>query len=280
METIISINGQNTPHAETLTVRLGNWEDLYLVSQQYEYSSGLFLNDKRNKMSDYGVSMIILDFDDGMTLAEAIKFFSPYIALIVTTKSHQKNKNGKVLDRFRVFIALNSYFIDMQYYSTLMRSLTRLLGADTACTDPSRYYSPNPEQIVHYINGTKYFDIKKFDAYMNKSEIVHSKRAVPYKTNRSLEKELGKRFDLGSLLDVGITFYQSGQKQQATLRELINRHVIENTPLACHCFLNIEHEDKKPSCFIHFNAHNIYAKCVACETEGLLYKGTSDVYRN
>lgn len=49
-------------------------------------------------------NLLILDIDDGLTIKEAKNIFSKYKYLIATTKSHQKDKKGKVCDRFRIIL--------------------------------------------------------------------------------------------------------------------------------------------------------------------------------
>lgn len=56
-----------------------------------------------------------------------------------------------------------------------------------------------------------------------------------------------------------------------TLKDLIEQTDPSDQAISCRCFLNPEHEDKKPSCFIYHNEHSIYAKCMSCQIDGIIY---------
>ena len=47
------------------------------------------------------LELLVLDVDDGCTLSEALEVFKDFAHVVGTTKSHQKEKNGVVCDRFR-----------------------------------------------------------------------------------------------------------------------------------------------------------------------------------
>ena len=269
----ISINQTNITHANNLDYCTGSWDELYKVTAQFEYSATYFRGGKRNNESAIAVGAIILDFDDGTLLDKAIDMFKDTKSLIVTTKSHQVDKKGLVTDRFRVILYIGISIIDMEYYSKLMKVITRYYKSDIACTDPARYYSPNPNQLVYYSKSDKYFDITKFDEMINLEVEVVSANTIPskvlskkYKSNSEV-----KRIDLD--LNCQVTYYQNGIKVINTLDYIINNIKVSSKAIPCHCFLNEEHEDKNPSCFIYLNHTNIYAKCVSCGLDSLLYKG-------
>lgn len=266
----ISVNTTNSPHASNLDCAWGKWKNLHKITEKLEYSAGYFPSKKRNNLSAKGVSYIILDFDEGILLKDAIETFKDVKSLIITTKSHQVEKNGIVSDRFRVILPLNFTIIDMTYYSKLMQVITRYYNSDIACTDPARYYSPNKKQLVYYSNSNKYFDIKKFD-----SEIESNGEIVPASTISSYKKyskstKVQKRIDLD--LNSEVTYFLNGIRATNTLNYIITNIKNNNKALSCHCFLNPKHEDKNPSCFIYLNPNNIYAKCVSCGIEGLFFK--------
>lgn len=192
--------------------------------------------------------------------------------MIVTTKSHQVDKKGLIADRYRVILPLNHTIIDMDYYSRLMRVLTRFYRADIACSDPARYYSPNPKQEVYYSASEEYFDINKFDELVCNDEEVMSANIPSSKifSEKSKTNSEVKRIDLD--LNSQVTYYQNGIKATDILDYIINNIKVSNSAIPCHCFLNSKHEDKNPSCFIYLNTNNVYAKCVSCGVDGLLFK--------
>ena len=245
---------------------------MYRVTEQFDYSAGLFIDEKRNNSSAYGVTAIILDFDEGMKFNEGIALFKEYKALLVTTKSHLKDKKGVIAERFRVILPLNHCITDMVFYTKLMRVLTRHFKSDIACTDAARYYSPNPNQIVHYTTGSKFFDISMFDEMIDSDEDTVSVSCKTSSTNRHLQitDSTSSRIDLSTLLQKTVKYTFQGIEHSSTLEQIINTHGVSDRSLSCRCFLNHEHEDKNPSCFIYLNDNNVYAKCVACGAEGLL----------
>ncbi len=268
----ISVNTENTPHSNSLVSTIGRFEDVYKITEKYEYSATKFKNGKRNNLSAKGVSTIILDIDDGQTLEEGIETFKEFKSLIVTTKSHQVDKKGLVADRYRVILPLNQTIIDMNYYSRLMRVLTRFYNADIACSDPARYYSPNPSQQVYYSNSDKFFEVSKFDEMIHKSEekVFGDTFSSDVLFEKSKSNVVKNRTDLD--LNTKIAYYQNGIKAINTLDYIIKNIKVSSSAVSCHCFLNPKHEDKNPSCFIYLNTNNVYVKCVSCGTDGILLK--------
>ncbi len=269
----ISINSKKTPHANSVEWCEGKWNRLHEITECFDYCAAKFFDGRRNNKSAIGIPFIILDFDDGMTLDQGIEEFSSCKSLIVSTKSHQVEKDGVATDRFRVILPLNICIIDMPYYSKLIKTITRFFRSDTACTDSARYYSPNPKQLVKYSDSNEYFDIRKFDAMIHVSEVTVQKHiTLPDKKEHSnLKSTVPQRIELSELLNVKVNYYQSGMESCDTLEDLITRVKPSDQAIRCHCFLNSRHEDKNPSCFIYRNKTNVYAKCVSCGIDGIIY---------
>lgn len=272
MKIHISINDKRLPHASQLEWLCGSFEDLFKITQMYEYSATKFRGGKRNNESAIGVSIIILDVDEGISLAEGLEMFKEFKSLIVTTKSHQILKNGVITDRFRVILPLNVSIVDMGYYGQLMRIITRHYGTDIACTDSARYYSPNPNQKIYYSNSNKYFDIGAFDdmVEMNEDVMFADGTSSILSTDKVKSELLAGRVALDT--NSVVIYYNQGQKSKNTLDYIIKNFKVSNSAIRCHCFLNNKHEDKHPSCFIYLNDNNVYAKCVACQRDGILLK--------
>ena len=84
------------------------WEDIHkpMSSSKVQYSCyswdkatkhpNNFNRDKQN--------CIVIDIDDGLSISDFQSMFKKYKYIIATTKSHQKDKKGKILDRYRVLI--------------------------------------------------------------------------------------------------------------------------------------------------------------------------------
>lgn len=73
----------------------------------------------------------VLDFDDGSRcLSQAIEIFSGFCHVIGTTKNHQKEKNGKVCDRYRVAIPWQKRITSVDDYLHNMKRLQQSYGSD------------------------------------------------------------------------------------------------------------------------------------------------------
>jgi hypothetical protein len=134
-----------------------------LCADGIKYSAGTFKNGYRNLENYEGKqNLIIVDIDDGMKMETAKLMFADYKCLIATTKSHQKEKNGVVADRFRiVFLADREINLDTDSYSEFMGNVYDKLGipADRSCRDASRFYYSAPESEYWYSDGDRLFDI-------------------------------------------------------------------------------------------------------------------------
>lgn len=137
-----------------------SFDDLFSRTSYFRYSSAIFEDRKRSTKNCIGFgNCLIYDVDnDGVvdfTVENAVEHFSDIQCLIVTTKSHQKEKNGKVTDRFRIIIPIDADIsVDVDDYSAYYTYVAELLGIedyiDHSCKDAARMYQPNPNQEVHY----------------------------------------------------------------------------------------------------------------------------------
>lgn len=117
----------------------GSLADLILDK---DYSLGVFQNNHRNNKNFQASYYVGLDFDDSMTIKEAELAFSSYEHIIATTKSHQKEKNGKPpCDRFRVILRTNEIITNEEdYTATILELMKQYPQADGACTDAARFF--------------------------------------------------------------------------------------------------------------------------------------------
>lgn len=136
---------------------------LELITKNYSISAGKFKDGHRKKINYLGEQNTIwLDFDDGLTIEQAQELFKDYWYIIYTSRNHQKEKNNKINDRFRVILKIKDYMpSDIDEYSNIMSNIQKYYGADKQCCDCSRFYFGNENAKVFYNNG-KYFDISNF----------------------------------------------------------------------------------------------------------------------
>lgn len=97
-------------------------------------------NDKRKPDFGYrkkdnfisGQNLIAFDIDEGITLEEAKDLLEQYQYIIYTTKSHQKEKNGIIVDRFRILLPTKTkFYVNIEQHKKLYENLSKALGLST-----------------------------------------------------------------------------------------------------------------------------------------------------
>jgi hypothetical protein len=137
-------------------VETNSIENLKSIITKENYSLGQFKNSKRNLANFESAEAIGLDFDDGMSLSEAKELFKNYTHIIATTKSHGKEKNGKVSDRFRVILKLAQPITDVETFeATWFELAKRFPACDRACKDASRFFYPSVDVVSVNTTGEK-----------------------------------------------------------------------------------------------------------------------------
>ena len=99
---------------------------MHEITAQSNYSPFVFKDNYRKAENSTPTNLIIYDIDEGLTLDKAVTLCADFKSLIVTTKSHQVEKNGVVCDRFRVIIPLDEAppkAIYKKFYTTLAEML-------------------------------------------------------------------------------------------------------------------------------------------------------------
>ena len=131
---------------------------------KYCYSMTKFSGGHRNKKNaERGQVLLPFDIDDGLKLTTAQKMFSNYKCMTITTKSHQKDKNGLTVDRFRlVFIMDRKLDLSPDDYARFIKNSAERLGIgsiiDQAATDVSRgFFGAKGEHW--YSDGVKLFEV-------------------------------------------------------------------------------------------------------------------------
>lgn len=118
--------------------------DLQSLILSKPYSLGVYKNDHRNKDNFLRTDAIGLDFDQGMTIEDAVETFKEYQHIVAPTKSHRIEKNGVVCDRFRVILFLSTPITDNETFEATWFSLyEKFPQIDRACKDSSRYFDPS-----------------------------------------------------------------------------------------------------------------------------------------
>ncbi len=151
------------------------------------WSPALFKDGLRTNGTFASIQAIVLDIDDGLTLAEGVKLFSQYNHIVATTRSHQKDKNGVTCDRFRVILPIHSPIHDMAVFKATWNAAAKLCPQlDRACSDVARFYFPCTN-IISHVSGKSYFPITQPDVDTKPSTV--NAVTVPGATKGQISKK-------------------------------------------------------------------------------------------
>lgn len=135
-------------HTKCMMTEAKSLEALATLTIKNDWCPGLFKDNYRNLDNFIRMEVIALDFDDGMSLEAAALEFSGYKHIITTSRSHGKEKNGKVADRFRVILFLDRPITSDEEYKATFHSLReKWPEADPACSDASRQFFKGSEIV-------------------------------------------------------------------------------------------------------------------------------------
>lgn len=163
-------------------VKINSLQDLVEKATAHNYSMGVFKDNYRNKKNFQEAHCIAIDVDndgpnDNYTIDQAVEKFNQYKHIIMPSKSHRKEKNGKIADRFRVILFLESPITDQKDFTATWKTIyDSYPAADRACKDASRFYFPSPEPFSIKENGKlwpvcKYIEPVKKDIQNNIDDI-------------------------------------------------------------------------------------------------------------
>lgn len=99
-----------------------------------------------------GQNMVAWDIDDGLTMVECQEKLKQYSYIMYTTRNHQKEKNNKIRDRFRVVMPTKTEFhVSVEQHKTMYENLSKVLDLptyDVSTRNVSRLWFTNPDAIV------------------------------------------------------------------------------------------------------------------------------------
>lgn len=128
-------------HINYKPVNVSGLKEVAQLALTNNVSTGIFKNNYRNIKNFEKAYFIGLDVDDGMTIEEAKQKFKEFAHAILPTRNHKKEKNGKVADRFRVFLKLETpIYTAKDFYETWASLKTMVEQIDPAAKDPSRQF--------------------------------------------------------------------------------------------------------------------------------------------
>lgn len=119
-----------------------------MISTTRPWSPGVFVSGRRLNANLQSIGYLVLDVDEGCSLAEAIELFAPYKHVIGTSKSHGIEKAGKIADRFRVVLMLPAALkTDAEFKAAWYAAKMKWAFIDSACKDAARFFFPCKEIV-------------------------------------------------------------------------------------------------------------------------------------
>lgn len=171
-----------------------DFKDLWqLTHSDFNYTAGSFLNGHRTANNwEGGNNCLIFDIDSNLSISEASEIILSMNlkALIVTTKSHQKEKNGIICDRYRAILPLQRVFYgSIEKYKEHFTEATKIFkdSVDMTTKDPSRFYYGNKNQQYWYIEGDTILDWSAFQK-IKKQNNVNNKKFFNITDSKKIQK--------------------------------------------------------------------------------------------
>lgn len=112
------------------------------VITKYPWSPIVWQGGRRKKSNFIAAYWFVLDFDETMSLEEAMNIFCDCQHIIGITKNHRKPKNGIVADRFRVVIPFDRVVTDIGLFEGNMNAFVKRYDSDPACKAGAQFYYP------------------------------------------------------------------------------------------------------------------------------------------
>lgn len=216
------------------------WKDFYKVVTKNGlcYSAHRFNDGYRSKdKTIQGFDLLMLDIDEGTPLEVAKILLEEYTYLIVTTKSHQKEKNGVVCDRYRVILPMaNRLELDTEQYSKFMANIMEdlPLELDRACKDSSRFFYGAEGE--YFYNEGDLFDADKYIPNTQEEEQYKKKGVALAKKNISgISQYIIRNENSGrnsALVKLAILLAEQGYNEDDLRAEIVRVNKQFNSPLA------------------------------------------------
>lgn len=123
----------------------------------YEPSARAPEGHREEKSFIEGQNLISFDIDEGMTVEEARVILASYTYLMYTTKSHQKEKNGSVCDRFRILLPTKTmFYVTPDQHKMMYENLEvtmDITSNDEQTRNVSRLFYTNPDCEIYQNEG-------------------------------------------------------------------------------------------------------------------------------
>lgn len=124
-------------------------DEVVAVASTRSWTPAEFTGDRRVNAAFKSTALLVLDVDSGWSLDDAKVALAEYQYVILASKSHQREKNGVICDRYRVIMFLHYPITDeATYRATWATAKARWPAIDKQCSDPARFYYPSPIELA------------------------------------------------------------------------------------------------------------------------------------
>ena len=190
------------------------WSEFHRVTKKFAYSSSFFRFGHRSNDNVEGFgNLLIYDIDDGLSMKEAKKILDGFRVLMVTTKSHQVDKNGAICDRYRLIFPIKKVIakIEPELHKELLLTVLRYIGfpvdkVDRQALGSSYAFRPAHNQLHKYFEG----EMIDVDALIPLANTNLSKMRDQEALERSerVKQYADKDFDATTLNDASEALYR------------------------------------------------------------------------
>ena len=140
-------------------------------------------------------------------IEKAKEIFKNYEYWIITSRNHQKLKNDKVCDRFRIFFLLEESLNDSSLREIFINNIMeRYPYVDSSCRNRSRFYYASPADAICLYNKGSKFKIINLD-------FTNKQKEAP-KVEKEPIKHIDEVFILNELTGVWINKYGEVLEQE------------------------------------------------------------------
>lgn len=120
----------------------------------FAWSPSVFTDGYRSKANFLFADWLALDFEDpDFSLGDAVKSFCDMTHVIGTTRNHRVEKNGEIIDRFRVLLPLDQRAHTRRDFEWTLRQMRRRYPIDGACVDGARHFFPCRKIVSIVLDG-------------------------------------------------------------------------------------------------------------------------------
>lgn len=137
------------------TIKLGNLNQITMRLRQQLNTPIVWTYGIRKEYNFQRSNFCVLDVDDGPALEHAVDSLREFEHIIGTTKSHRKDKGGKIRDRYRVFLVTDGEITSARMYKHMNELIAKQYGGDLQACGAHMAFMPLRDIISVRESGVK-----------------------------------------------------------------------------------------------------------------------------